>query len=70
MRVSVAGDYKKPLLLNTTEATALLIETDDGQPAVIIRMTPNGRGYFRLFKGEDADFDKTAKQLGLTPANN
>ena len=68
MRVSVAGDYKKPLLLNTTEATALLIETDDGQPAVIIRMLPNGKGYIRLFQGEDANFNETAKQLGLKPS--
>ena len=65
MRVSVAGDFKNPLLLNTTEATALLIETDDGQPSVIIRLLPNGRGYIRLFKGEDKNFDEAAKQLGL-----
>ncbi len=65
MRVIVAGDYKNPILLNTTEATALLIETDDGQPAVILRMLPNGHGFIRLFKGEDKNFDETAKQLGL-----
>ena len=65
MKVTVAGDYRKPLLLSTNEATALLVETDDGQPAVILRMLPNGNGYIRLFKGEDANFDETAIQLGL-----
>lgn len=66
MRVIVAGDFKNPLLLNTKDATAVLIETDDGQPAVILRMLPNGQGFIRLFKGEDANFDDTARQLGLT----
>lgn len=65
MRVIVAGDYKNPILLNTNEATALLIETDDNAPAVIIRILPNGNGYLRLFKGEDKDFDDQARQLGL-----
>lgn len=67
MRVVVAGNYKNPILLNTNEATALLIETDDGQPAVILRMLPNGKGYIRLFKGEDEKFNDTARQLGLIP---
>ena len=66
MRVTVAGDFKNSLLLNTKDATAVLIETEDGQPAVIIRMLPNGQGFIRLFKGEDPNFDDTARQLGLT----
>ena len=66
MKVVVAGDYKTPILLNTEKATALLIDTEDGQPAVIIRILPNGSGYLRLFKGEDKDFDEQARQLGLT----
>ena len=65
MRVIVAGDFKNPILLNSKEATAVLIETDDGEPAVILRMLPNGKGYIRLFKGEDDNFDQTARQLGL-----
>lgn len=65
MKVIVAGDYKHPILLNTKEATAVIVETDDGQPAVIFRMLPNGQGYIRLCKGEDQGFDNTAKQLGL-----
>lgn len=65
MKVVVAGDIKNPILLNTKDATALLIETDDNQPAVIIRMLPNGSGYLRLFKGEDKDFEQHAKDLGL-----
>ncbi len=65
MKVTVAGDIKNPVLLTTDKATALLIETEDGQPAVIIRMLPNGSGYLRLFKGEDTNFDDTAKELGL-----
>ena len=66
MRVIVAGDLKTPLLLNTEKATALLIETDDGSPAVILKLLPNKQGYLRLYKGEDKDFDEQARQLGLT----
>jgi hypothetical protein len=65
MKVIVAGDYKNPILLSTKQATALLIETDDGNPTVIIKMLANGQGFIRLFKGEDKNFDETAKQLGL-----
>ncbi len=65
MRIVVAGDYKTPILLDTDKATALLIDTDDGQPAVIIKILPNGNGYLRLYKGEDKDFDDQARQLGL-----
>lgn len=64
MKVIVAGDIKKPILLETDKATALLIETDDGNPQVIIRMLPNG-SYMRLFKGEDKEFDNQARELGL-----
>jgi len=48
MKVIVAGDIANPILLNTKEATALLIETDDGSPAMIIRMLPNRKGYIRF----------------------
>jgi hypothetical protein len=65
MKLVVAGDIKNPILLDTDKATALLIDTDDGQPAVIIRILPNGNGYLRLFKGEDTNFDEQAKALGL-----
>lgn len=66
MRVIVAGDFKNPILLNTDKATALLVETDDGSPAVILRMLPNNQGFIRLYKGEDKDFNEQARQLGLT----
>lgn len=62
----VAGDIKNPVLLDTTEATALLVETDDGAPAMILQMLPSGKGFLRMTKGEDKNFDKIAKQLGLT----
>ncbi len=66
MRVSVVGPIKeKDLLFHTEEATALVIDTDDGQPALIIKILPNGKGYIRLTKGEDANFDREAKQLGF-----
>jgi len=68
MKVVVAGGVLNPLLLNTKEATAVLIETDDGQPAVIIRMLPNRQGYIRLFQGEDENFNDEAKKLGLKPS--
>lgn len=67
MRVIVAGDIAHPILLNTKEASAVLIETNDGNPAVIIRMLPDGQGYLRLFKGEDKEFDNVARQLNLIP---
>lgn len=65
MRVTVAGDFKSPILLDTKEATAVLMEFDDGQPAVIIRILPNQKGYVRLYRGEDPNFDEQARQLGL-----
>ncbi len=66
MRVTVAGDVTKQILLSTTKATALLIQNDDGTPAVIYKMLPDGKGYIRLHRGEDQNFDEIAKQLGLT----
>jgi hypothetical protein len=53
MKVIVAGDVRaeKPILLSTTEATAVYITTDDGKPNVIFRMLPNGRGWIRSVKG-------------------
>ncbi len=65
MRVIVAGDYKHPILLETKEATAILIETDDGQPNVIFKLLPDGKGWIRLTKGEDKNFADVARQLGL-----
>jgi len=65
MRVVVAGNYKSPLILDTKDATAVLIECEDGTPVVIFRMLPNKQGYIRLVKGEDKDFDEQARQLGL-----
>ena len=65
MRVIVSGGIKNPILLNTKDATGLLVETDDESPAFILKMLPNGKGYLRLQKGEDANFNDTARQLGL-----
>jgi hypothetical protein len=65
MRVVVAGNYKKPVLLSTKEATAVLIETDDGKPNVIFKMLPDGNGWIRLTQGEDKNFFEVATQLGL-----
>jgi hypothetical protein len=66
MKVVVAGDLKNPILLDTDKATALLVDTQDGQPLVIVRALPGGKSYLRLFKGEDSNFDTVAKELGLT----
>lgn len=65
MRVIVGGTFKKPILLDTTEATSILINTDDGKPSVIFRMLQDGKGWIRYTKGEDDNFDDVAKQLGL-----
>jgi hypothetical protein len=66
MRVIVSGGIKNPILLKTTAATAILIETDDGKPNVLFKILPSGEGWLRLVKGEDAEFDSTIKKLGLT----
>lgn len=65
MRVIVAGGIKRPILLSTTEATAIMIETEAGQPTFLFQMSEDGNGYIRLQKGEDPNFDQVAKQLGL-----
>lgn len=66
MRIIVAGDFKNPILLDTADFTAVLIETDDGKPAVIYKILPEGNGFIRLTKGEDKYFDQQAENLGLT----
>lgn len=66
MEVIVTGGIKTPILLKTNEATAILINTDDGNPTVIFRMLENGKGWLRLVKGEDKNFDDAARELGLT----
>jgi hypothetical protein len=65
MRLIVAGDIHKPILLRTTDATAILIETDDGQPNVIFKLLPDGKGWIRSVKGEDKNFNDIARQYGL-----
>lgn len=66
MRVLVAGDYKKRILFDTKQASAILIMTDDGKPNVIFKMLDNGQGWIRLTEGEDQNFSSVAKELGLT----
>lgn len=63
MKVTVGGDYKNPVLFKTDKATALLIQTDDGKPAVIFRFS--GNAIVRYTRGEDKNFDEVARQLGL-----
>ncbi len=65
MRIIVAGDYKEGILLNTTKATAVLIETNDGQPNVIFKMLEDGNGWLRLTKGEDKNFEEMLVELGF-----
>jgi hypothetical protein len=65
MRVVVAGDIHTPILFQSTKATAILIETDDGEPNVIFRLLPNGAGWSRVTKGEDKNFSEVARSLGL-----
>lgn len=68
MRIIVAGDCRKSpsLLLNTTEATGILIQADDGAPSVIYQLLPDGKGWIKYTKHEDKNFNEVAKQLGLT----
>jgi len=65
MRVIVAGGLKTPVLLDTTEATALLITDNEGQPNVIYQLLPNGNSWIRYTQGEDKNFSEVAKELGL-----
>ena len=66
MKVVVAGhDPVNPILLETSKASAVLIETDDGRPTVIFKMMEDGKGWIRLVKGEDKNFGDVAKELGL-----
>lgn len=64
MRVTVAGGMAKPILLDTTEATAILISTDDGDPNVIYKLLGD-KGWLRFTQGEDKNFGEVAKELGL-----
>ena len=66
MRVLVAGGLAKPVLLDTTEATALLITDDEGKPNVIYSLLDDGKGWIRYTEGEDKNFAEVARQLGLT----
>lgn len=66
MRIVVAGGLRKPILLDTTEATALLITDDNGKPNVIFKLLENGNGWVRFTQNEDKNFSEVAKELGLT----
>ena len=65
MRVIVAGGLKNPVLLDTDEATALLITDDAGKPNVIYQFPENGKSWIRFTRGEDKNFTEVAKELGL-----
>lgn len=65
MKVVVTGDFKDPILLETTKATGILIYSDNGEPNTIYRMVGNGMGWIRFTKGEDKNFYDVARQLGL-----
>ena len=66
MRVVVSGNFKKPILLDSKEATAVMIATEDGQPTVLFKLLPDGQGWIRYVKGEDKNFDNEARQLRIT----
>jgi len=65
MKVVVTGDFREPVLLDTTKATGILIFSDDGNPNVIYRIVGDGKGWIRYTKGEDANFAEIAAALGL-----
>ena len=65
MKVVVTGDFREPTLLNTDNATGILIYSPDGKPNVIYRIIAEGKGWIRYTKGEDANFDDVARSLGL-----
>jgi hypothetical protein len=65
MRVIVAGGLRNPILLDTTEATALLITNNEGTPNVIYKLLENDKGWIRFTQGEDKNFNEVARDLGL-----
>lgn len=65
MKVTLLGGIRNPLLIDTNEATSLIISKDDGTPVVLFKFLPNEQGYIRYSKGEDKTFDETARQLGF-----
>ncbi len=65
MKVIVAGGIKNPVLLDTDEATSLIILKEDGTPVSLYKFLPNNQGFVRLQKGEDKNFEETARQLGF-----
>lgn len=65
MRVTIAGDFKEPIMFTTDKATAVMIDTQDGSPAVIYKFVANKNAYIRLTRGEDKAFDTIYKQLNL-----
>ena len=65
MKVVVTGDFREPILLSTSDATGILIYSDDGRPNVIYRIIGQGKGWVRYTKGEDEAFDDVARSLGL-----
>jgi len=65
MRILVVGGLKTPILLDTDEATALLITDDDGKPNTIYKINENGKGWLRFTRGEDKNFTEVARDLGL-----
>jgi hypothetical protein len=65
MRVVVAGGLRQPILLDTNEATAVLITDDNGKPNVIFKLTEDGKGWIRYCAVEDSNFMEVARELGL-----
>lgn len=63
MKIVVMGNIKKPILLDTTEASALFIFNDKDEPNVIYRFPINSDSWVRYTKGEDENFDDVARQL-------
>jgi hypothetical protein len=65
MHVVIGGDFKNPVLFSTKDAQSMLIDTEDGEPAVLFKFLPSRNGYIRLTRGEDKNFDEVVRQLGL-----
>lgn len=68
MRVLVVGDCRREtkVLLDTTEATALMLMNPDGSPSTIFQLLPDGSGWVRYTSKEDRNFAEVAAQLGLS----
>ena len=64
MQVIVQGGLAKPVLLNTKEATAIVICSEDNTPSALLKFMEDGQG-FVMFTEADKNFQQILKDHNL-----